>query len=514
MAGRGSHLIRPAWMTNENVSSRCVNGDKKLDNGSTAVVGITDEIKDGLDCNQDDSKKSNVERSFGRSRSLSDERSKKDKKSHRKKDHHKKKRHRDRRDSDDYSRQKRTRKREKSESRERTNQHYSSSRKSLLPTGVISMWDKTPDQLPDLKSAAMALPSHMIGKPGGVIPNFKETRHARRIYVGGIGNATNEEITTFFNSTILRGLGRQKDPDINFVQSVFLQAAKNYAFVELKSPEIATACMALDGIEFRGSPLRINRSAEYKAHLITYNEPVPVLDLMRENVPSKNEHIDEVAHSGSVSNSQVPSSIIIDGPNKLFVGGLPHHMRNSDIIELLESFGRLKALKVIREDDEKSKGYCFCEYMNAENTDRAIEGLNDLSIGIRKLKVRRSNPDSIVSVGQQSTFEMPKLEKPPTSVLILLNMVSKEELEDEGEYADIVEDIRDEVSKYGSIKSIEIPRPGELGDATPGLEKIYIEFSSPVEATAARFHLEGRTFAGKIVSCEFMDPMKYLKKEF
>ena len=47
----------------------------------------------------------------------------------------------------------------------------------------------------------------------------------------------------------------------------------------------------------------------------------------------------------------------------------------------------------------------------------------------------------------------------PTEVLCLMNMVAPEELLDDEEYEVIVEDVRDECSKYGQVKSIEIPRP-------------------------------------------------------
>lgn len=44
----------------------------------------------------------------------------------------------------------------------------------------------------------------------------------------------------------------------------------------------------------------------------------------------------------------------------------------------------------------------------------------------------------------------------PTEVLCLMNMVLPEELLDDEEYEEIVEDVRDECSKYGLVKSIEI----------------------------------------------------------
>lgn len=65
----------------------------------------------------------------------------------------------------------------------------------------------------------------------------------------------------------------------------------------------------------------------------------------------------------------------------------------------------------------------------------------------------------------------------PTEVLCLMNMVAPEELLDDEEYEDIVEDVRDECSKYGQVKSIEIPRPVD-GLEVPGTGKVQKSFRS------------------------------------
>lgn len=59
----------------------------------------------------------------------------------------------------------------------------------------------------------------------------------------------------------------------------------------------------------------------------------------------------------------------------------------------------------------------------------------------------------------------------PTEVLCLLNMVMLEELLDDEDYEEILEDIRKECSKYGTVRSIEIPRPVD-GVDVPGCGKV------------------------------------------
>lgn len=74
------------------------------------------------------------------------------------------------------------------------------------------------------------------------------------------------------------------------------------------------------------------------------------------------------------------------------------------------------------------------------------------------------------------TLQVPGLQRlqnsgMPTEVLCLLNMVMPEELVDEEDYEEILEDIREECCKYGSVRSIEIPRPVD-GVEVPGCGKV------------------------------------------
>ena len=79
----------------------------------------------------------------------------------------------------------------------------------------------------------------------------------------------------------------------------------------------------------------------------------------------------------------------------------------------------------------------------------------------------------------------------PTEVLCLLNMVTEDELRDEEEYEDILEDIREECSKYGEVRSLEIPRPLP-GVDVPGVGKVFVEFTSDGDCQKAQHALSGR----------------------
>ena len=124
----------------------------------------------------------------------------------------------------------------------------------------------------------------------------------------------------------------------------------------------------------------------------------------------------------------------------------------------------------------------------------------------------------------------------PTEVLCLLNMVTPDELGDEEEFEDILEDIREECSKYGAVRSIgkcqfgtfftlndfngvfillfsEIPRPVP-GVEVPGLGKVFVEFAGLPECQKAQHALTGRKFSNRVVVTSYFDPDRYHRREF
>ncbi len=198
------------------------------------------------------------------------------------------------------------------------------------------------------------------------------TRHARRLYAGGIPTSVTEgEIRIFFNEVISRALAPNR-MDGQPVLGVYLNLEKCYAFIELPSVELTTACMQLDGLrwEHYSGPcvLRIRRPNDYRPELVAAG-PTPQLDM------------DYLTRMGVSSP---------DGPGKIFVGGLPYNLPDEDLKELLGAFGQLKSFHQVREGGigSLSKGYGFCEYFTKEASDNAVNGLNGLQLGDKTLTVR------------------------------------------------------------------------------------------------------------------------------
>jgi len=89
-------------------------------------------------------------------------------------------------------------------------------------------------------------------------------------------------------------------------------------------------------------------------------------------------------------------------------------------------------------------------------------------------------------------------------VLLMLNMVTPDDLIDDEEYAEIVEDVRTEVSKYGPVEDVRIPRPTHgrghhPSDQANGVGRVYVKFVDTIAATEGMKALAGRSFAGRSI---------------
>lgn len=137
-----------------------------------------------------------------------------------------------------------------------------------IPNNILSpSGSSTPKPGPPPGATVSVTPTTRM-KTYGVANVPQQTRHARRIYVGGIPpNYTDEDgLRDFFNAAISHGIG--EDNDHSHVLSVYIDQKKCFAFIELKAIEIASACLELDGVIMKNIVLRILRANEYKPELV------------------------------------------------------------------------------------------------------------------------------------------------------------------------------------------------------------------------------------------------------
>ena len=168
-------------------------------------------------------------------------------------------------------------------------------------------------------------------------------------------------------------------------------------------------------------------------------------------------------------------------------------------------------------------------------TDIVCGALNGFKLGDRSLTVKRAIQGAMAAgagpLPQAQTMELlHELQKKelqdlgnPTRIVVLLvrarrvrsrgwlpwthqspplpqDCLTPEELSDGDEYQDIFEDMREMFTKFGLIRKIVIPRPGEKG-----VGKVIVEFDNVSQAASARQSVNGKPFGGKPVVAQFME---------
>eukprot|EP01018_Ginkgo_biloba_P021154 Gb_01836 [translate_table: standard] len=371
----------------------------------------------------------------------------------------------------------------------------------------------------------------------GVFPSMfpfvggtQATRHARRVYVGGLPPSANEQSVATFFSQVMAAIGGNTAGPGDAAVNVYINQEKRFAFVEMRTVEEASNAMSLDGIVYEGVAVRVKRPTDYNPSLAATlgpSQPSPHLNLAAVRL--------------------VPGAIgIADGPDRIFVGGLPYYLTEEQIIDLLSSFGPLRAFDLVKDRETgNSKGYGFCLYQDSAVIDTACAALNGLKMGDRTLTVRRASAsgqpkpeqaDVLIQAQQQIALQkltlqlsgassgmsgtMPglftELEASSTAnatskVVRLSQVIGPDELKDDNEYREIVEDMRDECGKYGTLKSLIIPRPGLSDSEVPsGVGMVFVEYSDIHGAVKAIAALNGRKFSGSTVVAMFYPEDKFL----
>ncbi|KAI7118815.1 hypothetical protein KC352_g33471 [Hortaea werneckii] len=88
-------------------------------------------------------------------------------------------------------------------------------------------------------------------------------------------------------------------------------------------------------------------------------------------------------------------------------------------------------------------------------------------------------------------------------VICLMNMITPEELMDANEADEILDDVKDECAKYGTMLDVKMPRPSSGNRQNNGIGKIYIKYEQPESAQKALAALAGRKFADRTVVVTF-----------
>ena len=95
--------------------------------------------------------------------------------------------------------------------------------------------------------------------------------------------------------------------------------------------------------------------------------------------------------------------------------------------------------------------------------------------------------------------KLPPAASSSTRILVLLNMVSDEDLATDDEYQGLLEEVRDECAKFGTLVGMKIPRAASASVQPSAIRKIFLEYATVQDAANAERELAGRQFGPNVV---------------
>lgn len=249
------------------------------------------------------------------------------------------------------------------------------------------------------------------------------SRQAKRLLVSNLPAGTSEDALVSFFNLQLNGLNviNGTDPCLQ----AQLSADKSFALIEFRDAADATVALAFDGITMEAD----DRNG---------NGPNKGLALSRPK-----DYIVPAVVDYSGYQTGVVSTFVVDTPTKVSIANIPPYLTDEQVTELLVAFGELRAFVLAKDrSTDESRGIAFCEYAEPASTEIAIQGLNGMDLGDRKLRVQKAS----VGIAQVTGLEMGvnamsmlagtvAVDATDVSrVVQLLNMVTADELVDQEDY--------------------------------------------------------------------------------
>lgn len=154
-----------------------------------------------------------------------------------------------------------------------------------------------------------------------------------------------------------------------------------------------------------------------------------------------------------------------------------------------------------------------------------------MELGDRYLVVQRASvgakPDTPGMIPNLPYDQFPEIPRPimpagesntaDARILLMLNMVTADDLTDDQDYGELYEDVKDECANFGVVEDLRIPRPvkkdkskwapgeGSAGadairqDEAAGVGRVYVKYAEASAAQTALKSLAGRSFGGRSI---------------
>lgn len=264
------------------------------------------------------------------------------------------------------------------------------------------------------------------------------THPIRRLYMENIPASASEKAVMDCLNNFLISSGVHHIQGTQPCISCIRQKEKGQALVEFLTPEDASAALSFDGCSFSGSIIKVRRPKDF-------------IEVATGELEKSAAGIDAIG------------DIVKDSPHKIFIGGISKVLSSKMLMEIASAFGPLKAYQFENSKDP-DEPFAFLEYADESVTFKACAGLNGMKLGGQVITAIQAVPNASSSgsdgnsqFGQISQHAKALLEK-PTEVLKLKNVFDSESLSSlsNTEVEEVLEDVRLECARFGSVKSINV----------------------------------------------------------
>lgn len=319
-----------------------------------------------------------------------------------------------------------------------------------------------------------------------------------------------------------------QETSLNNIESKRKTKDDQNLIIEFKNNTCATIAMGLNGRSLSANEMKLVKSDD---------DGNPV-DLTVQEI-SDEEIILDISRPGEYVVQCLPpyneikeddiEETVIDSPRKITLLISPT-LTETEIINNIKEVGTIKGFQLLREIGTKeSLGIAFLEfYIDPSKYQKTIKAIPVIQELIEVLREKPFINDAFFScINPETTsiqdcpIDLNSLKKlvknenvtthPKLRVIQLINIVTAKDLIDDANYKFILKDILQEVSKFGNVNAIKIPRPandytpGISQFSQPGLGRVYIEFDDEEAALNAIMGLAGRMYNDRTVLCSFYD---------
>lgn len=353
-------------------------------------------------------------------------------------------------------------------------------------------------------------------------PLTPEERDSRTVFCMQLSQRSRaRDVEDFFSS-----VGKVRD--VKLIVCNKTRRFKGIAYVEFKDLESVPLALGLSGQKLLGVPVVVQPSQAEKNRIGNYTDP-----MVR---PDK-------------------------GPMKLYIGSLHFNITEDMLRGIFEPFGRIQSIQLMKDPEtDRSKGYGFITYNEAEDAKKAMEHLNGFELAGRAMKVGHVTEQSVgpnnldqdderagfdlgatgrlalmaklaegtgMKLPQQArealnvkppNMDMPRSQQlvnvaapmaqqqamPPiaTECFMLSNMFDPVNEREQNWDQEIRDDVVEECNKHGGVLHIYVDKASPQGN-------VYVKCPNITTAVAAVNALHGRWFAGKVITAAYVPVVNY-----